>query len=499
MPIVPFNPSKPLSKTRISLLVELLKSFSEKELDAFTKFMDSAYFNEDQKLVDLLKKIKRYALKAEKFTEDLQLKVYEDAFCDKPLKQTELTKKQSVFLNNKQHKLLRLAEQFLMIENFKANSNTKPEFLYPTLIDRNQINLYQRHIKNETKKLDKQIKRGIDFYNKQYKIQEARLDLLIKNGAIRKEDNYDELNYYLDAYYLVSKLNYYLGQITLKNVYQNKHYQFSSLSRISSLLSLKQYTTNLLIKIHLSNIHLIETQSKQAFNNLLETLVVNHSLLPSEILRIFYVNLTNYCAAQIRKGHSDYYKNLFDIYKVMDQYNLLVLDYLIDSIILKNIINVSCVVKEFEWADKILEHHKKFIYNEFKDSVYFYNKGVIAFHEKKYVSAQDWFLKVDKINDTYELGLRIFMLQCIYETEPDFNDATKQSFESAKQFFKRNTKLSVLKRTSYINLISIFTDLYRSKHQTTKNTISKITNKMNNMEVIHIKKWLCEKIDELAQ
>jgi len=130
-----------LSQTRISLLVELLKSFTEKELSTFSKFIGNAYFNEDQKLIDLLKKLKRYALSTDKFTPDLQLKVYEETYSDTPLNQKELTKEQYVFLNYRQQKLLRLAEQFLMIENFKANEITKSEFLYRTLTDRNQVNL----------------------------------------------------------------------------------------------------------------------------------------------------------------------------------------------------------------------------------------------------------------------------------------------------------------------------------------------------------------------
>lgn len=89
-----------MSQTRISLLIELLKTFSAKELTAFTKFVESEYFNENKKLVLLLKKIKRYALTTEKFTPEIQLKVYEDTYSETPLNQKELTKKQSNITKN---------------------------------------------------------------------------------------------------------------------------------------------------------------------------------------------------------------------------------------------------------------------------------------------------------------------------------------------------------------------------------------------------------------
>jgi len=87
--------------------------------------------------------------------------------------------------------------------------------------------------------------------------------------------------------------------------------------------------------------------------------------------------------------------------------------------------------------------------------------------------------------------------QCIYEIEPDYNEATRQSFESTKQFFKRNGKLLPINKVSYLNFIAIFTDLYKYKHQTTKNSLPKIIDNIEKMETIHKKKWLCEKIEEL--
>lgn len=483
-----------MSKARISLLAELLKSFTEKELTAFKSFIESFYFNEDQKLVDLFKKIKRYALGENKFTSALQLKIYEATYCDKPLKQAELTKKQLVFLNNKQHKLLRLVEQFIMIENFKANENTKSEYLYITLIDRDQINLYKRHLKSDVRTLEKESKRGVDYYSAQYKLSESSLRFLIRNGKIAKEDNYDEVQYYLNLNYILQKLSYHLAQLALKNVYKNKVYKFATLEGISALLKLPVYANNPLIKIYLGNINLFEAQNDESFNVLLATIIENQDILVPEFLRVFYVNLANYCSFQLKKGKVEFYQKLFDIYEVMHEKKLVVLENFINTNFLKNIITVSCAVKKFEWANNILLHYKKFIQVNIRESIFCYNRGVIEFNQHKYSLAQEWFLKVDKINDTFEIGLRIFMLQCIFEIEQEYNDATKQSFESAKQFFKRNSTLSSVNKKSYLNFISVFIDLYKSKHYATKISLENINNKLNKLEVVHKKKWLLEKI-----
>lgn len=487
-----------MSQTRISLLVELLKSFTEKEVTLFAEFIESSYFNKDQTLIVLLKKLKRYALGTEKFIPDLQLKVYEEAYCDKPLNQTELTKKQYMFLNNKQSRLLRLAEQFLMIENFKAKENTRPEYLYPELIDKNQTNLYQRHLKSDIKMLKNESTRNVDFYLIQYKLQKAILYTQIKNGEIDKLDNYDDLQHYLNINYILEKLQFHLAQITLKNIYKNKTYKFSTVSEISNLLKMPIYANNPLIKIYLANIELANNQNDKSFNYLLNIINENNHILVPGFLRIFYVNLANYCSSQLKKGKVEYYQKLFDIYKGMHESNLFVKENFIDSNFFKNVITVSCAVEQFDWANNVLLYYKKFIQPKIRESIFCYNKGVIEFNQNNYLLAQEWFLKVDKINDTFEIGLRIFMLQCIFEVEQDYNEATKQSFESAKQFFKRNVKLSSINKNSYLNFINTFIDLYKFKHKITKFNLKKIKNKLNQLKVVHKKKWLSEKISEMG-
>lgn len=463
-----------MHQTRNSLLVELLKSFTEKELSTFGKFIETGYFNEDQKLILLLKKLKRYALGVDKFAPELQFKVYEETYCDQPLIQKELTKKQYVFLNNQQHKLLRLAEQFIMIEKFKTTDNIKSEFLYQPLIDKNQIYLYQRHLKSDMKTLNSQSKRGINYYSTQYKFQEAILYALMKNGEIAKKDNYNDLQDHLNINYILEKLKFHLAQLTLEDMYKDRDYKFSKLSEILNLLEIPEYNNIPLIKIYLENIKLIETQDDESFNKLLETVVIDKDTLPSQFLRVFYVNLANYCSVQIKKGNVSYYQKLFEIYEVMHQNNLYVLENFIDTNFFKNVITVSCAVEKFEWADDILLHYKKFMQPNIRESIFCFNKAVIEFNQHNYALAQEWFLKVDRINDTYDIGLRIFMLQCIFEVEQDYNDATKQSFESAKQFFRRNAVLSSINKKSYLNFISTFINLYKFKHNTTKLNLKKL-------------------------
>lgn len=84
-----------LSKNRIVLCIELLKTFSEEELNRFDEFVNSSFFNTNKKLSLLYKKIRRYTLNIDHLTDEVRLKIYQDVY-DKAQKQKQLTATQKI-------------------------------------------------------------------------------------------------------------------------------------------------------------------------------------------------------------------------------------------------------------------------------------------------------------------------------------------------------------------------------------------------------------------
>jgi len=265
-------------KTRVYLSVELLKSLSKKELEGLAYFTENKYFNTDKDLTALLKQLKKYAFQKEKFSPEIQLKVYTAVFKDFDTKQKELTKKQKDYLTNKLNSLLRLAEQFLMVDAMQGKEQYKFELLYPKLIDK-----------------------------KQFKLQEIKLDYLFQEGLIIKEDNYDELQYHLDIKYLIEKLKYHLAQVNIKDNFVNKQYDLTSFDIIQPFLTQPKYADIPLVKLYLLNIDLVVKQDDNIFRNLLNTLINQNEVIPESFLKIFYTILSNYCVLQIGRGKLDFH------------------------------------------------------------------------------------------------------------------------------------------------------------------------------------------------
>jgi len=401
--------------TRLVLCVELLKSFTKSELNRFNMFISSPYFSTNNMLVLLLKTLRTYALDEPKFTETIQLKVYQKVY-KAGKNQLSIDSLQKKNLNKLLNKLLVLVEEFLIVEELKNNPESKHELLFPALIKRKQMVLYNRRLKGIQKEIANEKKQGVDYHTRQYNLQQHKAQLLYDEDRVVKEDNYDELQYHLDVKYLLEKLRYHLAKITLLKVVKGKNFDLSPFKAIQNLLNLPNYQKNPLIELYLLNIYLVEKYDDKTYQALFSQLKKHLDTIPAEVLKPFYTNLTNYCTVQILRGRSEFGKNLFQIYQDMHAGNLLAREDSISIGLLKNTITAGCQVKAYTWANEILDHYVPYVKSNIRKSVLNYNKGVIMFNQQKYDKALNYLKEVSKIDDTHDIGLRVVILQCFYET-----------------------------------------------------------------------------------
>lgn len=422
-------------KKRPFLCIELLNSFSEKEIADLIHFVSCPCFNKDECIGKLLKSLKRYALSEDEFGAETQCIVYEKTFTYKPVPKEVLSKNQRSLLNIKMNTLMHLAEQFLATQAIKENESYKCELLYDTLLKRKQYWLLNRHLKKHKKELGQKKEKDLAYYAHQSKVEQVVFDYLNHSGQLIQEDNLPDLIGSLDIHYLLNKLDLQLTALSMRHIPGKKQYDLSSMAAMTELLDLPQYAEHPLIIIYRANVALMETESDEPYFNLLNLLVQYESLIPISILKGFYTTAVNYCANQIRLTKSDYIRNMFDLYKVMDAKNLLIDNGFISRSNLKNIITAACRVEEFAWAEEAIERYRPYLRRAIRASVCHFNLGVIAFHQKDYDAAHNKFIQVDRIDTIYDINTRILILKCLYESENDYSEPTMQAFRSAHKFF----------------------------------------------------------------
>lgn len=494
------------SDYRTSLPFELLKTFTEKELNCFEKLLASGCLNTTKGLDVLLKSFKKHALHHADFTPVIQSSIYYDFFHkEKAVKVLNANQKKK--LSKAINELLNAAEKFLMLEEIKDTDEYDALLLYPTLINRKQLLLYNRRLNATDKKLNNEKKQGLKHHTKKLNIQCEKYKLLFMNNSLSKEDNFDELQYHLDVKYILQKLQYHLAKITLQRRYAHKTFDVQPYVALQALLNLPNYQSNPLIKLYILNIELVEKEEEATFLALSKLLKEKQENIPANFLSPFYTNITNYCISRVASGNLDYFNYLFEIYNNMHQAGLFVLNNTVDPSQLKNIITNACRVKEFDWAVDKLNYYTKFLPKIIKNDVFEYNAAIIAFNQNKYDAALLHFNKVKKIDDTHELSLRITQLQCFYEIDDLFENSTQQLIKTLRTYVKQNKKLAAKIKPAYFSFIHIFRWLYKLKNVfdkskqkiVAKKNLPKIKALLLASDSIIAKQWLLDKMEELEQ
>lgn len=506
------TPKHKSQKARLIVSLELLKTLNAKELENFDDYINCNYHNTNKKLCLLFKKLRQYALKTEIFNDEIQLKIYHDVFA-KAKNQKILNTVQKKELNKAMNHLLELAESFLMVEQLKQNEAIQYELLFPQLISREQFILYNRRLKTKQKELEKKTKRGLDYYTTSYNLQKYQSGIFYIGNRFAKEDNFNEIQFNLDVKYLLEILRYHLVKISLQKRFAHKQFDFAPYKAIENLVKLDQYKSIPLIQLYLLNINLVEKDDNETFQLLFDTLIKQHELIPTKFLKVFYTNLTNYCAIKIREGDLQFYRKTFDIYISMHNLDVLTTRNVrevgllknIDVGLLKNIITIACWIKEFEWANTILKCYINNVFKEIRQSVFHYNKGIIAFNQYDYSNALIYFNKAQKIDDTHDIGVRISRLKCFYEIDKIYEITTQKIIDNIKVYFASNKRLTENEKKMYKNFIIIFNKLYKFKDIPDKRdrllkiklALPIIKQDLSNISLLAEKQWLINKIDAL--
>jgi len=313
---------------------------------------------------------------------EFRARIYKQLFPNDRISANQLNAKQKGVLDATMGKLTALVKKFFAVEVLEENKIYYNMLLCGKLAKKQHFRALERSLNKEQKQLKAAQQRGINYHFHEYQLEMARLNLLYRQGTILKEDNLPELIHSFDAHYLIQKLDFQATALSFMGVSAQKKYDFEVFDVVRPLLKLEQYARHPLIQVYMAAIRMMQTREQAAYDDLLDLLNEFEAQIPSHNLVDFYKIASIFCARRIREGKPEYHRHTFDLYKIMEQKNLLREDDFIPITKLKNIISISCHVGEFDWATEVLEMYKPFIRKPVRESVYQFNMGA-SFYSRR--------------------------------------------------------------------------------------------------------------------
>ncbi len=473
-----------------SILIELLRKFTPKEMKEFCEFVNSPFFNKNEGVIKLYEYLRKHY---PDFPENKIDKKYIYGVIFPKLEYND------GFMRTLMFNLSCLAENYLSYTIFKKNYFVDKRFLLYELNNRELDRLFERNINAVTKKLqDEQIQDADFFYNK-YNIEYENLyylgrTKLDKIEAIVKKSDVEDMFSNLTCFYLVHSMNHYTYFLNIMKLY---HFTFDTAlyEEIMKALNVESYLDIPIVAVCYNVLMLfLKEDDSSYFYKTKELLNKYESKLTNYLLNNAYLNLNNYCKRMILKGNESFLRELFEIYKIAINRKIYPLQNEMSFRYYTDVVETALKLKEFKWAKDFIKNKKDMLPEDSRENTYFYALSIYELENKNFEKSLELLSKV-KYNDIYhKLKLRGYLTMLYYEL--DYGDMLLSHLDSFNHFLLGDTLISDERKEYYSSFIKFVKCLSNIKIKYKGNELMNLKEKVLQCDKLYNKEWLLEKIEQ---
>ncbi len=471
---------------KTSQLLELLRSFTSREMKKLEDMLKSPYFNHNPRCQLLLDWIKKEVLKEGKeFDKELVFKLIypEKEHWDSTL---------SVLMS----KLLDLGEQALVLEQLRMRPHTRDYLLMKSLREKGHKKRLAKIGHMNLQKLNNKKKPTREDYNNRYLITNLLYEMQVMTSVSKKQKPEDVATT-LDAFYLSHRLPLTYEMLNLREAVA-VNYQQVLLNEVLGLSKVIDFSRFHLIGLYHQSIILLKQRKEVChFSTFLTALDEHGPFVPREELHSLYVIAQNYCVLQIIDGKRAFYQHLFHIYRKMVLEKILFISKYIPSGLLKNIISLSCQINAYDWAHEFLATYSAYLEPETRVQTFNYYEATIFFYQKDFHKAQVLLAQTESKDLVFEVDRRFVLLKIYYELRE--YEALLNLLHAFNGFIRSNKGLAQNMKSSYLNFAKTVKQLAKIWHHPTPSKLKKIQEKLTTYKEVSDKKWLEEKTRELEE
>lgn len=205
--------------------------------------------------------------------------------------------------------------------------------------------------------------------------------------------------------------------------------------------------------------------------------------------RELFQYMKNYCIKKLNTGKTEYTQQLFAIYKLTLANQDLLADEPLSPFEFKNMVTIALRLGEFDWVDKFIPGHLKYLQPEYRQNAEIYNRGNYHFFRKEFKATLRLFQQVEFSDVFYALDVRSILLKIYFEQREE--DLFFYQASSFRTFLSRHKQVSAYQRTIYRNFIRFASALLNADGDPDK--LSAISREMEAVQQVADIRWLREK------
>ncbi len=471
-------------------LISLLQTFSRVEMTRLHKFLQSPYFNDQKEVTRLFEWISQAMRKGETSLPNLSKeKVWTALYPKRLLDDAQLRRLAS--------DLTQLALHFLVQEARRQDPLGEA-------LELQQV-LERPELKKHLDATERQITRLLDaapgkssaHYLAQF---QAHWHVFSRASKVMASADYIEkllpADEYLEYFYVVQKLKFYVAWLSYRN-FRSTDQTLPLMAGFWQHIQQERFAAIPLITVYQHVIAcLTDLNEETHFQNLLSNLAEKGDQLTREDLRECYHIAQNYCAIKINQGKNEYYRHVFNIFKMIIQQGILLEEEQLSEGVYKNIITVSLGVGEYAWAEQFIQQYAEFLPASIRENARTFNLAYLYFHLKQYPQVIELLRNVEYSDVVYALSAKLTLVRTYYETDEVM--ALDSLIDSFRIFLRRNKIMSKNQKREYNNFLN-FVKKLASMPLSDQAAVAKLRQRVVETSSTMPKKWLLEKMDELKR
>jgi hypothetical protein len=466
-------------------IINLLSRFLPDEWRQFRRFVQSPYFNTNDKVTKLCEYLHQNQKKPAKLQRTV---VFAHLFGNETYKEIKLQQYASL--------LVGLVEQFWQHQSLQADT---PNALLrlSQAYEQHQLPHYADSTLEALQKVAQTTDSTTQAY---YQLQSALLlhNRIEEQQQREQEPNLQAISDTLDTYYLLNKLIYYAKSLNYLR-FEQYNYDFSMLPLVLQATEHIANRPHLTLKLHYYALQILRTDNTEHenhFNQLKNGLMQHYAQINRPEAQELFAMVHNYCVRQLNKGEPKYWRELFEIYRFEVAHELISKTETMPHSQYRNLITIALHLNEWEWARKFIHDFK----NTVGDEVFSVNLARFYFTKKQYdktidLLSQSQYTDVLMLLDAKSLLLRSYFELFVLHQKHDW-DSTEQldsfivSFTALLQRRRNELKQHL---PFYLNLVGFVRRLVKCHELPDATELHQLKTEISTCVAVAEKPWLLEK------
>lgn len=477
-----------------SKLIDILKTFTKKELKKFSLYVTSPFFNSKEEVIKLYELVKTHypdfdhpSLNKSNVFEILYPN---DVFKEQKLRyiMTDLTK---------------LLESFLIHQHLQDKKKYHPILL--AIYEERKLNKHFSALFDMYQKLlERENKMDSEYYLTLHQLEEKLFLFNSLKQTYEPAKEIPKILSYLDYFYVSQKLKYSCEIYNTQNHLDTQYKHPILLNTLIELIEKEKNEQPIVVKIYYYILMtLIRPENNEYFNHFLDYLEKHQLNFSQAEVTNMYIFARNYYIKKYVNGESHALKPMYEMYKknIKDGF-LFVSDYLVHWDY-RNIVHLGLYFTEHDFVENFIHEYQQYLQEEYRSDAYEYCLSCFYFAKKEYGKP------IERLNGIalnffyYYLDSKKLLAQCYYELNE--HESLYYLIDATIAYIRRNNSISDDYEIMYKSFFNIVKKLVKIKEalplgrdKQLKRSIKNLEREIQQVKRVNDWAWLSAKIEELG-